>query len=407
MRASNFLVSALAAAGLASASCKSSNCKATNGVAFGCPPVDKAYVRDAFFLGGRTVALSDGNYTVDQLFVEKLTPVKGVTRPKPLVFLHGGGISGATWLNTPDGRQGWASYFVDQGFQVYLVDIVAVGRSANADTTTFSMTPGTSIEILEQGFTAVERFNTYPQSQLHTQWPGAGVDGDAVFDQFKQGFLPLPSNATAQELAFRASGCRFLALVGRPAYLVSHSMGSAAALLLTNDCPERVAASINLEPFTVPFFFYGWGLGGFPARPYGLTNSRLDYVPPVASAAELRIESVGTETLAKRNCYRQVEPARQLPKVASVPYVALTGEASVHITYDHCIIDYLKQVGGQPEWIKLEDLGIKGNGHFLHQERNSEEIADVVLEWINKADGKAKAKAKAKATRSGLEQRGL
>ncbi|KAM0324794.1 hypothetical protein ACHAQA_007760 [Verticillium albo-atrum] len=330
--------------------------------------------------------MPDGNYTVDQLFVEKLTPANGVTHPKPLVFLHGGGISGATWLNTPDGRQGWASYFIDLGFQVYLVDINAVGRSQNPDTTRFTMTPGTSIEIIEQGFTAVKNFNTYPQSQLHTQWPGSGLNGDPVFDQFKQGFLPTPANATLQELAFRASGCKFLELIGKPSYVVSHSMGSVAALLLTNDCPDLVAASINLEPATVPFWFYGWGLGGFPRRPYGLTNSPLDYEPSISSAAELEIESVGNETLAHRNCYRQIEPARQLPKVASVPYVALTGEASVHITYDHCIIDYLKQVGANPEWIKLEDLGIKGNGHFLHQELNSQEIADVVLDWINEAD---------------------
>ncbi|KAM0280827.1 hypothetical protein ACHAQH_003857 [Verticillium albo-atrum] len=389
MRASSLIVGALASIASA-ASCKPSKCDATNGVAFGCPVVEKAYVRDVFFLGGRTLAMSDGNYTVDQLFVEKLTPVKGVTHPKPLVFLHGGGISGATWLNTPDGRQGWASYFVDQGFQVYLVDINAIGRSQNADTASFTMTPGTSTEIIEQGFTAVERFNTYPQSQLHTQWPGSGVDGDPVFDQFKQGFLPTPADTTPQEMAFRASGCKFLKLIGRPSYVVSHSMGAIAALLLTNDCPNLVAASINLEPFTIPFFFYGWGLGGFPARPYGFTNSPLDYEPAITSADELKVESVGEETLAHRNCYRQVEPARQLPKVASVPYVALTGEASVHITYDHCIIDYLKQVGGDPDWIKLEELGIKGNGHFLHQELNSEEIADVVLDWINKADGESK-----------------
>lgn len=362
------------------------DCEATNGVAFGCPTIEKPYIREAFFLGGRTEALADGNYTVDQLYVEKLTPVTRITRPKPLVFLHGGGISGATWLNTPDGRQGWASYFVDQGFQVYLVDTNAVGRSQNADMENFSMTSGTSIEIIEQGFTAVGAFNTYPQSQLHTQWPGSGLDGDPVFDQFKQGFLPTPADSTAQELAFRVAGCKFLELIGTPPHIISHSMGSIAALLLTNDCPALVATSVNLEPFTVPFWFYGWGLGGFPARPYGFTNSPLDYDPPISSAGELEVESVGNETLAHRNCYRQVEPARQLPKVASVPYVALTGEASVHITYDHCIIDYLKQVGGDPEWIKLEDLGINGNGHFLHQELNSLDIAEVVLDWITEAD---------------------
>lgn len=97
---------------------------------------------------------------------------------------------------------------------------------------------------------------------------------------------------------------------------------------------------------------------------------------------ELVIESIGNETLALRNCYQQVEPARQLPNITSVPYVLFTGEASVHITYDHCIINYMKQVGGNPEWIKLADIGITGNAHFGFLEKNNLEIAAAVESWI-------------------------
>lgn len=99
---------------------------------------------------------------------------------------------------------------------------------------------------------------------------------------------------------------------------------------------------------------------------------------------ELEFESVGEETLAHRNCYLQVEPARQLPNINKVPYLMLTGEASVHITYDHCAIDFLKQAGGDPEWIKLAAVGIKGNGHFLHVEKNNLKIAALVEKWIQK-----------------------
>lgn len=65
-----------------------------------------------------------------------------------------------------------------------------------------------------------------------------------------------------------------------------------------------------------------------------------------------------------------------------MPLLQLTGEASVHATYDHCLIQFLKQAGGDPEWIQLADIGIKGNGHFLHVEKNNLEIAAVVLDWI-------------------------
>jgi hypothetical protein len=48
----------------------------------------------------------------------------------------------------------------------------------------------------------------------------------------------------------------------------------------------------------------------------------------------------------------------------------------------HCIINYLTQVGGDPEYILLEEIGIKGNGHFMHLELNNLKIADLVENWI-------------------------
>ncbi|KAK2028436.1 alpha/beta-hydrolase [Colletotrichum zoysiae] len=360
-------------------------CTGVNTLSLKCSSQETLHTREFFYVGGQSASDSTGNITIGQLYVEKLTPAI-ILRPTPLIFIHGGGITGVTWLNTPDNRPGWAAYFLKQGYLVYLIDANGSGRSAANDPANYTMRLGMSAEYVETGFTAIKSYNAYPQSQLHTQWPGTGMRGDAYFDQFQQSFLPFTSSFVTQELAVRAAGCELLSLIGAQPYLVSHSMGSKFALLMSNDCPQLLAGSINLEPSTIPFRAYGIGLGSSAANPWGFTNTPVDYDPAFSSSAELNasIESVGEETLALRNCYRQKEPARKLPKIASVPYLALTGEASVHITYDHCIIDYLKQVGGRPEWIKLGDIGIKGNGHLLHLEKNSLEIAEVVHTWIQK-----------------------
>ena len=47
----------------------------------------------------------------------------------PVVFLHGAGQTGVDWLQTPDGRPGWAYNFLDMGYVVYLEDFPARGRS--------------------------------------------------------------------------------------------------------------------------------------------------------------------------------------------------------------------------------------------------------------------------------------
>lgn len=75
-----------------------------------CSSNQPAYARDFFYVGGRYYEDASGNRTTDQLYVEKLTPA-AVTQPKPVVFFHGGGTSGVSWLNTPDNRKGFGSSF--------------------------------------------------------------------------------------------------------------------------------------------------------------------------------------------------------------------------------------------------------------------------------------------------------
>jgi hypothetical protein len=194
--------------------------------------------------------------------------------------------------------------------------------------------------------------------------------------------LPVAFAFQAQELIARKSLCQLLELVGPKSYIISHSLGGKYPILVSNDCPQYIAATINLEPAVSPFWRYGLTLGGSRANAYGFTESFVDYDPPIANISDIKIISVGDETLAHRNCFQQVEPVHKLPKISSVPYLMITSQASVHVTYDFCTINYLKQVGGNPEHILLEDIGIFGNGHFMYMELNNLKVANVVNEWI-------------------------
>ncbi|KAI0125596.1 Alpha/Beta hydrolase protein [Xylariales sp. AK1849] len=387
--AHSLIVSLLAFAGAVSAVLvpqprNNVDCTGVRAISPRCRENEVTYKRSVYYVGGRLINTGSANITADQLYVEKLTPTWGVRHTHPLVFFHGGAVSGVTWLNTPDNRKGFASYFIEQGYQVYLMDHTGVGRSSQEDTSEYILWNSTSLESVQAGFTAPELNPTYPQAVLHTQWPGTGQKGDPYFDAFRKGVIPFTSNWTMGELSMRASGCELLRLIG-PSYLISHSSGAQYPILLSNDCPEYVAGNINLEHSTQPFWNYGSTLNsGSSIRPWGLANTPLDYDPPVSNYTELSKEWVGNDTLALRKCYLQTEPARQLPKIASVPYLCVTGEASVHATYDHCVINYLKQAGGDPDWIKLSEHGIHGNGHFGFLEKNNMDIADVVHSWIEK-----------------------
>ena len=51
----------------------------------------------------------------------------------PLVLVHGAGHNGACYLQTPDGRPGWAQYFAQAGYDVYVPDWPGMGRSGRME----------------------------------------------------------------------------------------------------------------------------------------------------------------------------------------------------------------------------------------------------------------------------------
>lgn len=186
----------------------------------------------------------------------------------------------------------------------------------------------------------------------------------------------------------RADGCDLLSRIGQ-SFLISHSFGAQFATVISDQCPDLIVGNINLEPANTPFESYvATPSGRGPARPYGLSVSPLTYDPPVTSPSDLRTVTVGEDTPALHSCIQQVDPARQLPNIAKVPYLVLTGEASPHITTDQCVVNYLKQSGVKTDYIKLADIGIHGNAHFFFLEKNNLEIAAVVNKWIKQHNGK-------------------
>jgi pimeloyl-ACP methyl ester carboxylesterase len=62
-----------------------------------------------------------------QMYVEYWIPAQ-VRHPYPVVLVHGGYGQGADWISTPDGKRGWASLLVEQGYKVYVVDRPGQGR---------------------------------------------------------------------------------------------------------------------------------------------------------------------------------------------------------------------------------------------------------------------------------------
>ena len=116
------------------------------------------------------------------------------------------------------------------------------------------------------------------------------------------------------------------------------------------------------------------------------TNSIDNFEMAVKDASELSfVKEAKADAPDLVTCWKQAEPARQLPNLHLMPIMVLTSEASYHAPYDHCTVKYLRQAGVEAAWVKLAELGIKGNSHVMMQEKNSKEIAAVIYQWLDKA----------------------
>ncbi len=331
-----------------------------------------------FYVGGQYVGEAGRQQMIGQMYVEVWAP-RRITHRYPLVFFHGLGATGTTWMQTADGRRGWADYFVDQGYAVYITDGPARGRSLyNAERQPRQVVGNTAGSM--RTVTNSRDSGDWPQARLHTQYPGSGRPGDPVFDAaFARGVASIASNAEQQRLVQQAAAA-LLDRIG-PAILVTHSQAGPFGWLIADARPGLVKGIIAVEPGGPPFEDRILREG--PSRAWGLADIPLTYDPPAASADDLRRER--EETPAAPNlvaCSRQAAPARRLPHLAGVPILILTGEASYHAAYDHCTAAYLTQAGVANDHVRLESRGIRGNGHSIPGEMNNLVVARLVADWL-------------------------
>src|SRR5689334_23103114 len=77
----------------------------------GVPAIESNIARQGYFYAGGSYVGEPGREAmVGQMYVEVWMP-REVRHPYPIVFFHGASSTGTTWMQTPDGRRGWAHFF--------------------------------------------------------------------------------------------------------------------------------------------------------------------------------------------------------------------------------------------------------------------------------------------------------
>jgi len=344
-----------------------------------------------FYVGGHYVG-QPGNETMDgAMYVEVWVP-KDIKHPYPIVFVTGGGGQGAySLMQTPDGRPGWAYDFVNQGYTVYMMDYPGTGRSPYVPGVDGTITPPRSGPLMEEvwsgGRPAASPQSSWPQSKKYSQWPSdapnKGKMGDPVFDYFAKTELQSVSNPNGAQI-ITDTVVQLLDLIAQPVILMVNSGTASSGWVVADARPKLVKGILAAEPVAPPVENAERGSTG-PGRLWGLTNLPIHYDPPIKDPSELRPvreeKADGPELIP---CWIQQEPAHKLVNLQGIPVLEISGEASYHRPYSHCVAKWLNQAGVKATFVRLEDIGLPGNGHQMMSEKNSAGISKFFMSWLDK-----------------------
>ncbi|HEV2521997.1 MAG TPA: hypothetical protein VGT24_06415 [Candidatus Acidoferrales bacterium] len=344
-----------------------------------------------FYVGGKWVGKPGEEIMRGAMYVETWVPKK-IRFKYPIVFVQsGGGETNVALLQTPDGRPGWAYDFVNRGYTIYMLDLPARGRSAYVPGVDGDLLPPRSGPLMEEVWSGARPpsspQSSWPQAAKHTQWPGDGPNkgkmGDPIFDYFAKTDSQAPTGKDMERLS-ADDIVDLVDLIHEPVILLLHSGVSPSGWLVADARPKLVKAIIAAEPVAPPIENAERGATG-PGRVWGLTNMPITYDPPIKEAAELhpvRQDKADAPDLIP--CWVQKEPAHKLVNLEGIPVLNVSGEASYHRPYAHCIAKWLNQAGVKTTYVNLEDVGIRGNGHQFMSEKNSADISKFFMDWLEK-----------------------
>src|SRR5436190_10343678 len=347
-----------------------------------------------FWTGVERTTLPGGTSPVvigKQMYVEYQIPAK-VKHPYPIVLVHGGGGQGLDWMGTPDGRRGWATILLEEGYKVYVVDRPGHGRSPYHPDLHGGWPGPQTLESISGLFTPQRAkapaggrggFGNSANAKLHNQWPGTGAVGTPELAQlvasqggsFGNGMGVIKDSQVA---AWQKAGAEMVRKIG-PSIIMTHSAGGPFGFYVLEAEPTLVKGIVVVEGAT--------GSAFTGQSRWGLINLPVTYDPPVTDPAQIKTKQVQpSEADAKLGIgpYNiQEEPAHKLKNWKDCAICVYTAEASFVLPNPGAVA-YLKQAGVRAEEIRLADVGIHGNGHAMMCEKNNRETIKPILDWLDK-----------------------
>jgi pimeloyl-ACP methyl ester carboxylesterase len=295
----------------------------------------------SFYVGGEKKTVQGGEFTVNQMYVQYQIPMKG-DQHVPVVMVHGCCLSSKTWETTPDGRMGWSEYFVRKDRAVYLADQVSRARSG-FDTTAFG--------DVRQGKTPPAQMPNILNASHQVAWTVFRF-GPKFGEAFPDGQFPI----------------------------------QAVDELYKQMIPDLNSTLPNPNPTWKQMAALGVQLKGAVL----MGHSESGFFPEEAALIDPR----GIRGIISIEQPCRMLSATEIASLAKIPTLVMFGDHLGDVTGGpanwaqslagcQTFVEQLKKAGGDATMMHLPTMGIKGNSHMLMQDRNSDQIADLILTWLD------------------------
>ena len=120
----------------------------------------------------------------------------------------------------------------------------------------------------------------------------------------------------------------------------------------------------------------------------GLFPFHAALINPASAKGLINIEAGGTCHENFGQSEDEDTPPEDIQALAQIPILMVYGDFLEGTTwqnvFEDCkvLVDEINAAGGNATMIYLPEIGIHGNSHMMMQDLNSNEVAEVILEWI-------------------------
>src|SRR5688572_3724290 len=326
--------------------------------------------------------------TIGQMYVQFQIPQRKSGPGWPVIMVHGSTHTGAALESTPDGREGWFPYFVRKGVATYVVDQSGRGRS------------GFDQSVLHEAEARINGGDPKAATELIPNF-GRITDNGAWTAWFGH-LLPAGSNVTNGKLVRHGDpGDPEKPTDGRPhvapkfpmdavAQYYKQLVPNAEVTLPGSTCatctPQNLSPANTWTPQNLALLVER--LGGAIVATHSQSGIMGHHMVRI-------LRERGKLNLVKGLI--TIEGGCSLPNSGltaadfdAIPYLALKGDYTATSQQCQGTVDAIntrraeKQGSARAEYMKLDEMGILGVTHMMMLDSNSNQIADLMLEWAKK-----------------------